>query len=267
MRYGIIGTGNMGSLLTQSLISSGALNTERVTVYNRTLEKAERLQSFINGLKISPSIEKLQDESDIIFICVKPHDYHHILSQLKPSASQCVVSITSPVSVTDLEDRLPCQVARIVPSITNQAHAGVSLFTFGQSVTEEYKEELIKVFSSISRPVEIEEPYIRVASDIVSCGPAFVGFLLENMIKAAHEVGDIPMDKATELMQEMVVGLGGLLEKKIFTFPELIKKVTVKGGVTGEGITALEENINDTFVEMFKATHYKHYLDKQSLHL
>ncbi|WP_082233773.1 late competence protein ComER [Halobacillus massiliensis] len=267
MRYGIIGTGNMGSLLTQSLISSGAVKTEQVIVYNRTVEKAERLQSVINGLKVSPSIEKLQEESDVLFICVKPHDYHHILSQLSPSVDQCIVSITSPVSVEDLEEKLPCQVVRIVPSITNQAHAGVSLFTFGSTVTEEYKKELLSLFSYISRPVEIEEAYIRAASDIVSCGPAFVGFLLERMIEAAHEVGDIPVDKATELTQEMVVGLGGLLEKKIFTFPELIKKVTVKGGVTGEGIKALENNINETFPEMFKATHYKHFSDKKSLGL
>ncbi|MFC7060699.1 late competence protein ComER [Halobacillus seohaensis] len=265
MRYGIIGTGNMGSMLTHAFISSGAINASELMIYNRTKEKAELLQEEFNELLVAESVQDIETNCDIILICVKPHHYEHILKHLSPSPTQCVVSITSPVSVKDLEKVLSCQIVRIVPSITNRAHAGVSLFTIGDRVSDEYQNELLSTFSQFSKPVEVEEQYIRVASDIVSCGPAFVGFLLENMIEAAHTIGGIPKKQATELMEEMIIGLGALLEQNVYSLPELIKKVTVKGGVTGEGLVALEENIDDTFNVMFQSTHYKHYRDKLSI--
>ncbi|WP_101844349.1 late competence protein ComER [Halobacillus sp. Marseille-P3879] len=267
MKYGIIGTGNMGSLLTNAFISSGAVQADQITIYNRTTDKALKLKEEFSDITIAPSIKEIGEHNDIVFVCVKPHNYENVLGELTLSPNQCLVSITSPVSVEDLENTVNSQVARIVPSITNRAHGGVSLFTFSDKITSTFKNELLSVFTHFSKPVEIEEEHIRAASDIVSCGPAFLGFLIENMIESAHKIGGIPEDKATVLMEEMIIGLAGLLEKKIYSFPELIKKVTVKGGVTGEGLVALEENVDDLFVMMFQATHYKHYRDKLSIKL
>ncbi|MFG6148453.1 late competence protein ComER [Halobacillus sp. B23F22_1] len=267
MKYGIIGTGNMGSMLTHAFISSGAVRADHVAIYNRTPDKAQVLKNEFKELAIAPSIKELGNTCDIIFICVKPHHYESVIKDLMLSPSQCLVSITSPVSVVDLEKAVNSQVVRIVPSITNRAHAGVSLFTFGNNITQAFKRELLSTFEFFSKPVEIEEENIRVASDIVSCGPAFLGFLIENMIDSAHKIGGISEEKATVLMEEMIIGLAALLDKKIYSFPELIKKVTVKGGVTGEGLVALEENIDDTFLALFQATHYKHYRDKLSIKL
>ncbi|MCP3025614.1 late competence protein ComER [Halobacillus sp. A5] len=267
MKYGLIGTGNMGSMLTHAFISSGAVQAGDINVYNRSPDKAEALKEQFPEITVAQTITEAGQNSEIIFICVKPHHYEHVLDHLTLSSNQCLVSITSPVSVNDLEKKVNSQVARIVPSITNRAHAGVSLFTFGDRIHEKFKKELFDTFSCFSKPVEIEEEHIRVSSDIVSCGPAFVGFLLENMIESANKIGGISQDQATVLMEEMIIGLAALLEKDIYSFPELIKKVTVKGGVTGEGLVALEENIDDTFLRMFQATHYKHYRDKLSIKL
>ncbi|UOQ93800.1 late competence protein ComER [Halobacillus shinanisalinarum] len=266
MRYGIIGTGNMGSMLANAFISSGAVDANDLTIYNRTRKKAEWIKNQFKEITIADSVEEVARDNEVIFICVKPHDYKDILSQCSPTATQCLVSITSPVSVDDLERVTSCQIARVVPSITNRAFSGVSLFTYGERISNFYKEELLSIFSHISTPIEIEEESIRSASDIVSCGPAFISFLLENMITAAQEVGGMSKDKATQLTEEMMIGLGTLLEKRTYTLPELMEKVTVKGGVTGEGIRALEENVGDLFQEMFQATHRKHKDDKRTIH-
>ncbi len=267
MRYGIIGTGNMGSMLINAFISSGAIDANDVTIYNRTRKKAEWIKNQFKEITIAESVQDVVKNSEVVFICVKPHDYKDILTQCSLNATQCLVSITSPVSVKELQNVTSCQVARIVPSITNRAYSGVSLFTYGDRVSDFYKDELHSIFSHISTPVEIEEESIRSASDIVSCGPAFISFLLENMISAASEVGGMSKEQATQLTEEMMIGLGTLLEKRTYTLPELMEKVTVKGGVTGEGIQALENHVGDLFLEMFKATHRKHKNDKQTIHL
>ncbi|MBM7554700.1 late competence protein ComER [Thalassobacillus pellis] len=267
MNWGVIGTGNMGTILIESLLDSGALDSEDLTITNRSLEKAYNLKKKYSGLNIEKDIIKVAEQSDIVFICVKPHDMKPLFKELAASLSkdQCVVSITSPVDVNELEQCLPCQVARIVPSITNRAFQGASLITFGQNVTPTTKALLKQTFKFISKPIETEEQYIRVCSDIVSCGPAFLSFLMEKWIIAAGEVAGLPDDTATDLTCEMLIGYGELLSKEHYTLQKLREKVSVKGGVTGEGIQALEANIGELFERMFEATQAKHRQDKQML--
>ncbi|WP_027955334.1 late competence protein ComER [Halobacillus kuroshimensis] len=269
MRWGIIGTGNMGSMLTTSLIKSGAVRSDQLTIYNRTKTKAEALKEELGLITVADTILETQQNSDILFICVKPHHYKEILDQLKGKwkKDQCLVSITSPIAVDQLEKAVPCEVARVVPSITNHALAGVSLMTFGEKTSEAYRTALNKAFSHVSTPVEIEEEYIRAASDIVSCGPAFISFLLSEWIKAAGEVAGMPKEKAAVLTENMMTGLGELLSRRIMTLEELMEKVTVKGGVTGEGLQALEDHIGPLFQKMFEATQRKHQEDKKHIHL
>ncbi|MGP4074471.1 late competence protein ComER [Halobacillus sp. K22] len=269
MKWGIIGTGNMGSMLTTSLVKSGAVRASDLILYNRTAQKALDLKKAETELTVAKDLREAAKKSDILFLCVKPPHYSQVLNEIKNELSQekCLVSITSPVSVEDLENKVSCQVARIVPSITNHAHAGVSLFTFGSRVTKDVKNTLLTTFEYISKPADIEEEHIRAASDMVSCGPAFISFLLKNWIEAAREVTGIPEAKATELTENMMVGLGSLLAKEIFTLDELMEKVTVKGGVTGEGLKALEAHIGSLFQEMFKATQNKHREDKLEIDL
>lgn len=269
MKWGIIGTGNMGSMLTASFINSGAINANEIVLYNRSPEKITKLLKQFEELAVANDLPALCKTCDILFICVKPHDYKSIFEQIEGSLHEehCIVSITSPVSVDELEANLPSQVARVVPSITNHALSGVSLFTYGSRITEENKKTLQAAFEQFSTPVFVEEPHIRVSSDIVSCGPAFVSYLLKEWIAAAHQVAGIPEEKATQLTEQMIVGLGELFSKKIFSLEELMEKVTVKGGVTGVGLEALEDNTGELFVEMFKATQMKHKEDKQSIEL
>jgi competence protein ComER len=55
----------------------------------------------------------------------------------------------------------------------------------------------------------------------------------------------------------MIVGLGELLKQGHYTLPSLQEKVCVKGGITGEGIKVMEEELGDLFEHIFQATHTK----------
>ena len=129
--------------------------------------------------------------------------------------------------------------------------------TFGSNCSEEWQEKLFRLFKNISTPLVIEEDITRVSSDIASCGPAFFSYLLQCFINAAVDKTNITHEEATTLVSEMVVGMGKLLDKGIFTLPTLQEKVCVKGGVTGEGIRVLEEHVGDMFHKLIERTHEK----------
>jgi competence protein ComER len=259
MRVGFIGTGSMGSILIESLITAHALQPDQVIVSNRTKEKVVVLQDKYPGLKAAKTNIETVENSDIIFFCVKPKEFKHLIDEVRYhlNSDQIVVSITTPVQIHDLEELLPCKIAKIVPSITNYVHSGASLFITGSRCTAADAQRLRDLVSKISRPLEIDEAYTRVSSDIVSCGPAFMSFMLQRFIDAAVEETGISRGAATFFASEMIVGLANLISEGPFTLETLQERVCVPGGVTGAGIAALEK-MNPVFNDLFKNTHDKH---------
>ncbi|APH04312.1 late competence protein ComER [Bacillus weihaiensis] len=263
MKVGFIGTGNMGRILIESFIESEAIKPSFINMTNRTLEKAEAIEQLYPEVNVLKSAEEVVTHSDLIFICVKPLDIYPLLNNLKQllEPSKCLISITSPINVHQIESLVRCQVARAIPSITNRAFSGVSLVTFGESCHLSTRKAIETMFEKISTPVQIEENVTRVASDIVSCGPAFFSYLIQRFIDSAVEETDITKEQAVLLASEMLVGMGNLIETELYTLPTLQEKVCVKGGVTGKGINVLENEVGEMFNKVFQVTHEKYYED------
>ncbi|MFT8362070.1 MAG: late competence protein ComER [Sporolactobacillus sp.] len=259
MKFGIIGTGNMGTLMLDALVKSRLAKPKQIAVTNRTEEKALALQRKYHGLHVLSTPSEVVKRAAIVFLCVKPVQFFPLLQPLRGQwrYDQTAISITSPITVEQLERVIPCQVVRAVPSIVNQSLAGSTLITFGTNLTDYQKFKVWTMLSSFSQPIEISEEKIRAASDISSCGPAFLCFGLEKAIAAAASQTALTSKEATELVTEMLIGFGKLLESRSYTLTELREKVTVRGGVTGVGLDVLEQSYENVFEQMFNATAQK----------
>ncbi|WP_338750254.1 late competence protein ComER [Bacillus sp. FJAT-52991] len=265
MKTGVIGTGNMGEILIHALIDSNAIAATDLFIINRTVEKTKRIQIKHPQVTICDSIADLVQICDRVFICVKPHDIFPMLNEVKHlfRPSQCAISITSPVSTAQLESILPCSCIRMIPSITNKVLSGAVLYTFGEKCQTNWKVKMKETMRCISSDaVEIEESITRAASDLVSCGPAFLSFLTRKFIEGAETTG-MNAKTAETLAECMLIGLGELFKQKEYTLAELEEKVCVKGGVTGKGIEVLEAEVGEMFTKLFQATHKKFADDKQ----
>ncbi|WP_088103390.1 late competence protein ComER [Halalkalibacter urbisdiaboli] len=260
MKIGIIGTGSMGTILLESFIDSGAIQENQVFVTNRTYEKARKLQERFPTINIEENPIDVIQKTNIAFLCVKPLQFPEVIDQIAPvcSADKMIVSITSPIAVQQIEDQVDCKVARAIPSILNRAHAGSSLLSFGERCSKADRELLTSLMSSISEPLVIEENITRVSSDIVSCGPAFFSYLIQQFIDGAVRQTKITNEEATFLATNMMIGMGKLLEKGHYTLPTLQERVCVPGGITGEGIKVLEEEVGLMFDHLFQQTHAKY---------
>lgn len=259
LKIGMIGTGNMGRILAEALLDGKAVTPSSITITNRTLTKALEIKKNYPEIHVAENGKDVAENSSLIFICVKPHDVHNVIKDISPflTKDKCIVSITSPISVEQLENISPCSVARVIPSITNRALSGISLLSFGKNCKDEWKTSIKEMFGDISKIVEIEENITRVASDIVSCGPAFFSYLTQRFILAAVKETEIDQETATTLAESMLIGMGDLMKKGYYTLPTLQEKVCVKGGITGEGIKVLEKELGDVFEHVFQATHAK----------
>ncbi|MFJ7754997.1 late competence protein ComER [Peribacillus muralis] len=258
-KIGVIGTGNMGTILIEAWLEAKILNPADLMITNRTLSKALSLKEKHPDIEVAESAAEIAQQADFIFLCVKPLQIDGLLSDIKHhiNKEQLVISITSPLSVAQLESAVKAPCARFIPSITNRVGSGVSLLSFGEGCSKEAKTALHELASAISAPVVIENDITRVASDIVSCGPAFFSYLAQAFIDAACQTTKIDKETATTLTENMLIGLGELLGKGVYTLPALQEKVCVKGGITGEGIKVLEAETGEMFHHLFQATHEK----------
>ncbi|WP_280951810.1 late competence protein ComER [Alteribacter populi] len=263
-KIGFIGTGSMGRILIESMLESETALPTQLTIHNRTMEKACEIAAHHKGVTVTPGIGSVIKKCDWIFLCVKPLQMIPILEEYKDELhhEKTLISITSPISIEQLEKIVKCKVVRFVPSIVNRANRGASLLTYGSSLTYLEKSTFREFFSGFSSPLEIDEAITRVSSDIASCGPAFISFLVEKMIDAAVAETEITKEEARHLAEHMLIGYGALLQEKLFDLTSLQKRVTVPGGVTGEGLKILQNETGDMFHKLFVRTHEKFDEDK-----
>lgn len=259
MKVGFIGAGSMGGLLAGALLRARAFEPSDVTIATRTSSKAERLAQQFPGLRIGPTNAAAAKDADLVFLCVKPLDYRAVIAEIRGvlSPEQVLVSITSPVTLEQLERLLPCKIAKIIPSIVNGAASGASLFMYGSRLDPADKKLLLSLFARISEPIEVPEDSVRAASDLSSCGPAFMAYLLEQFVEATVEFAGLAPDVAARVGAEMLLGTARLLEQGCTT-QELQARVCVPGGITAVALEELKDATKDAFRKVMRKTHDKY---------
>jgi competence protein ComER len=257
----------MGTILIDAFLESSAIKPTQLFIHNRTMDKAFTIKKRHPSINLREEPVSIVKQCSIVFICVKPLQFHTLLAQLKDhlNKNMILISITSPISIEQLESIVPCKIARAIPSILNRAQAGPSLLSFGSRCTDSDKRIIRRLMDHISTPLIIKENITRVSSDIVSCGPAFFSYIIQRFVDAAVRQTEISEEEATILATDMIIGMGKLLEKGVFTLPTLQERVCVPGGITGEGIKVLEAEIGDMFDQLFEQTHAKYREDKEKI--
>ncbi|MCI1856590.1 MAG: late competence protein ComER [Sporolactobacillus sp.] len=267
MRIGVIGTGAIGEMIVGALLRSKSVRPKNLSVFNRTESKARVLARKYPGLAVCHAAENVVRRSDVVFLCVRPAQFPPLLQNLQSTwqPEKLAISVTSPIRIDQLETVIPCHVARVVPSLVNQSLSGSTLVTFGTTLSDFQKFKLWNLLGNFSQPLEIDEEKIRAASDLASCGPAFLSFWLERMIAGATRSTALNTKEATELVTQMVIGFAKLLDEKTYTLSELREKVTVRGGVTGRGLAILQQEDANLFTRLFAETQKKFREDHQAL--
>lgn len=255
-RYGFIGTGSMGSMLIRKIIGSGLVAPDRISASSKSGISARALAGT-TGITADPSNRTVAGKADVLFICVKPIEVRGVLDEvrdaMKPDA--LLVSIAGCVSLENLRDwsgdTVHC--VRIIPSVTAEENAGISLVAWGHGVTPEDKKLVLGLLNAISTAVEIDERDFDLYTNLTSCGPALIVAMMREFAGAAVRTGTIPPELAEYLVKETMVGTARILEGEQATFDNVIGRVATKGGSTEEGVKVLQARLPDVMDEVLLA--------------
>src|SRR5208282_3209126 len=254
MNTGFVGIGSMGGMLVRALLRSRSLAVENVWTANRSENKLTELAAEFPGIHVA-SNRKLAANCDLIFLCVKAGDAASVLAQMDPELypGQLLVTTASQIPLQALEDRVPCRVAKLIPSITQEIGAGIALLMHGRRATADDHKLLEDLLGRISHPVVIPESQSRPAIGLASGGPAFLAYLLKSMAEeAARSNPDFPPELALNLVQETATATVRLMAEAKMNPDEVIRRVAVPGGMTALGIEVLSRYVPQAWQTVFR---------------
>jgi pyrroline-5-carboxylate reductase len=267
-RFGFIGAGSMGSMLIRQFVLAGVIPPGEILVCSKQGASA-RAVADKTGATVKDSPADVAQLADVLFICVRPLDVKAVLMDLRNHLSDrtLLVSVASSVTIADLATWAGPGVrcARILPSVTAEEHAGISLVAWGEGLTDSDKEVIFSLFSAIGTPVEIEEQHFEIYGDLTSCGPALISAMMQEFASSAVRKEGINPDLAAYLVQQTLIGTAWLLDRDDTDFDELIGRVATKGGITEEGVTVLRNRLPGVYQELLGATHKKHELLRKKI--
>ncbi|SIS92856.1 pyrroline-5-carboxylate reductase dimerization domain-containing protein [Alicyclobacillus vulcanalis] len=241
MTIGIIGTGHMGGMLAALLAETSG---ERVLVFNRTPEKAALVAKRHANIAVAPDLRTVAEACDAVVLCTRAPDGEAVMREIGPRLAPETLLLTT-ISTVDLAawQRLTRAVpVKMVPSLTQWAKAGVILVVYPRAIDprtgERIQRRVEQLLTPLGKPYAVSDHELRVASDLTSCGPAFLARLYLAWAEAASKTGALSREEAEELIRETALGLARLLEAG-FSFDEVLDAICVPGGVTEAGLAAL----------------------------
>jgi competence protein ComER len=254
---GFVGMGNMGRMLVATLIRAGALDPATTIVSNRSREKLTQMTATFPTLTTTTRNDELAQAAEVIFLCIKPGETRAVLAEMKPyiTPNHLILLITNTITIPMLEAVIPARVAKVIPSIVQGVGSGISLLMFGSRCTAADRALLDRVCRAISQPHVITEAQARVASDLTSCGPAFLAYVFRSLAQAAHQYQpDLPMEVADQMILDTVKATCLLMAQNGYSYTDVIDRVSTPGGITADGIKVLDEHLAGVWEQVIETT-------------
>ena len=204
MNTGFIGIGSMGGMLVRALLRSEALAPNDVWAANHSAEKLHALAATFPGIHLVSSRD-VAAHCGLIFLCLGASDAASALAEADAefSPAQLLLTTAAAIPLKMLEDRVPCRACTLIPSITQEIGAGITLLMYGSRVTAEDRRVLEALLGSISQPVVITESQARPAIGLASGGPALLAYWLQCMADdAVRNNPELSPQLANKLVRE-----------------------------------------------------------------
>ncbi len=236
---GFIGCGNMGGAIAKAV----AKKNVRLLLCDKDSAKAEVLAKKIHAE--TANISAVAENSDIIFLGVKPQVLASAIEELKKSnlnKDAVIVSMAAGVKIERIESAFgeSKKIIRIMPNIPVSVGKGMILYTANKNVTKEDKDFFLDVMSECGELDCIDEKLIDAGSALSGCGPAFVYMFIEAMADGAVACG-LSREKAIKYAAETLIGSSELLKVSGKHPEELKDSVCSPAGSTIVGVNALEK--------------------------
>jgi pyrroline-5-carboxylate reductase len=242
---GFVGSGNMAEALIKGIISANVCKPENILISDIRPERLKLLCEKYNVTAVKANAE-LAAKVDILVLSVKPQNMADALQSIKDAVKPdtLVISIAAGIKVAMVFSALgDIAIVRVMPNTPALISEGASAL-FANEKAKPTLDKAMSIFSSVGKAVVVEdENLIDAVTAVSGSGPAYYFLLMEEMVKAAVELG-LPENVAKDLVLQTAKGAGLLAveaDKSGESPAELRTKVTSPGGTTEAAIKIFTE--------------------------
>lgn len=244
-KIGFIGGGNMAEALIKGIIAENIYTSDGILVSDIS---ADRLTFLAKQYKVKTTDQNaaLASQVDILVLAVKPQTMAEALASIKDSLKEnvLVISIAAGIKIAKIADVLgDIPIVRVMPNTPALIAQGASAL-FANDKAEKILDKAKTIFDAVGIAVTVEsEDLIDAVTAVSGSGPAYFFLLMEEMIKAAVELG-IPEDNAKKLVLQTAKGAALLAvgaDENGETAAQLRQKVTSPGGTTEAALKTFTE--------------------------
>lgn len=259
--FGLIGLGNMGSMILDQLLKLNLLKEDEIYVSNRSTEKIEKFKERYNSINACIDNIEVAKNCKNIMLCVEPTNVPSVLLEIKPyldNDSYLMIS-TATVAYEDLYKIYKGRITKFMPTLNSTVRGGITLACYNELVTEADKRFFEGLMSSISEVNVIKEEDVNLCHNLTGSLPAIISEIMLEFVRAAakHSI-NMTMDEIEHMTMVSLAGASKLFIEKNMKFEDTIKKVSTRGGITYEGIKIYEKKLPPIFEEAFDITTKKY---------
>jgi len=250
---GFIGSGNMAEALIKGIIAAGLYKPENIFVSDIRQERLDLLAKEYHVQPVGKNAD-LAAKVDILVLSVKPQNMTEALESVKDAIKQetLVISIAAGIRTAKIAAMLgDIAIVRVMPNTPALIGEGASAL-FANDKAKPILEKAKSIFSAVGKAVVVDgEDLLDAVTAVSGSGPAYYFLLMEEMIKAANQLG-LPENVAKDLVLQTAKGAGLLAfeaDKKGESPAELRKKVTSPGGTTEAALKVFADSKFGPLVE------------------
>ncbi len=238
-KIGILGAGQMGEAIVLGLSEGGW----KFMASTRSPESAEA-QAKKLGIQVSTRNAEVVKGSEIVILCVKPHQAEAVLSEVASSltSNHLLISICAGVPTSDLATWSggKAAVVRAMPNTPCLVHEGMTVLAAGPKAGKSELATAERIFAALGRTATVEESLMDGVTGLSGCGPAYIFLIIESLSEAGVKVG-LPRETATLLATQTLLGSAKMVMERGVHPAALKDEVTTPAGCTIDGLMALED--------------------------
>ncbi len=241
-QVGFLGAGQMALAMAQGFVTRGGVKAAKILAADPFEAARSRFEQTISGAKTTDSNQKVIDQSDVVFIAVKPQMMADAAKSLTKVPENCLlVSIAAGVPISRLSELFSTnRIIRVMPNTPCLVGLAACAFSAAEDCQPADIELTQKLLEATGVALQVPEKQLDAVTGLSGSGPAFVYMMIEAMSDAGVRQG-LPRHVALQLAAQTVKGAAEMVMSTGEHPAALKDNVTSPGGTTIAGVHELEK--------------------------